>query len=476
MDWGEWYYYTIEADYHRTVEDSVYLDPEGTIVEVTLCCLDPVTDLEATGETVERPTLDPLTIELEWTAADSTCCDPDTYYIYRSESPFLNVSDPDVELLDKVAHPTVTYDDETVEDGVKYYYDVVVKYVCGNSELAGNVNATSETEPDEDEILIIDWDNDAEPLNSETKGVGEWWYDMLTGTGLGVSSMGVVMTDYNDDGDDPLEGYDLSDYTLVIVALGIQDDDDELLPTETQDKLDAYRATAGGKMIIEGPDFGYDYEGEDFFDNFDLAFGYDGGSETEDSIYSIWGEDDIWDHISLNFKYDAGKLADRNNDTLYATTSLTKKRGWDEDGVTRIFYYNGPSKAIVSTIYLGGIVDSAGLTQVRAVSGYLWTLGISNTGIVDAGGKLPDEFALSGCYPNPFNPVTSIVIDVATNAPVELEIFDITGKHIATLVDQNLARGRYIVTWDGSDVPSGTYFARMLSGKFRATQKLMLIK
>ncbi|RMF08830.1 MAG: T9SS C-terminal target domain-containing protein [Candidatus Neomarinimicrobiota bacterium] len=94
---------------------------------------------------------------------------------------------------------------------------------------------------------------------------------------------------------------------------------------------------------------------------------------------------------------------------------------------------------------------------------------------------LPDAYALKPAYPNPFNPSTNIVYQVAQEGPVKIQVFDLLGQQVTTLVDQVQAPNEYTVTWDGLDaqgrpVPSGVYLYRMDSNGYSQMRKMMLLK
>jgi hypothetical protein len=84
-------------------------------------------------------------------------------------------------------------------------------------------------------------------------------------------------------------------------------------------------------------------------------------------------------------------------------------------------------------------------------------------------GKAPDKFALSQNYPNPFNPRTEIAYQITEASKVTLKIYNLLGKEIRTLVDDNLPAGIYKAQWDGADefghdTPSGLYLYRVIAG------------
>jgi len=88
----------------------------------------------------------------------------------------------------------------------------------------------------------------------------------------------------------------------------------------------------------------------------------------------------------------------------------------------------------------------------------------------------PTASVLYQNYPNPFNPLTTIQYDVQCEGWVRLQVFDVTGRAVASLVDQQVSPGRYSVTFDGSDLASGLYFVVMDAQDVRATMKVVLAK
>jgi hypothetical protein len=99
-----------------------------------------------------------------------------------------------------------------------------------------------------------------------------------------------------------------------------------------------------------------------------------------------------------------------------------------------------------------------------------------------AGANLfPTEYKLAQNYPNPFNPTTTIQYAVPQTGPVKLEIFNVLGQRVKTLVDENQSVSNYTVIWDSKNdhgivMPSGVYFYRIIAGKFVQTKKMVLMK
>jgi hypothetical protein len=99
-------------------------------------------------------------------------------------------------------------------------------------------------------------------------------------------------------------------------------------------------------------------------------------------------------------------------------------------------------------------------------------------GIVEVG--VPSKFDISQNYPNPFNPVTKIDYDLPLDSKVTIKIFDVTGREINTLINENLKAGYYTSTFNASSFSSGIYFYRMVTSSAKGsnvlTKKMMLIK
>ncbi|MBS1514969.1 MAG: endonuclease [Bacteroidetes bacterium] len=105
--------------------------------------------------------------------------------------------------------------------------------------------------------------------------------------------------------------------------------------------------------------------------------------------------------------------------------------------------------------------------------------GYSNSqtaGIVTLSNEIPSKFALSQNYPNPFNPATKINFEVPVRSFVSLKVFDMNGKEVSNLVSQIQAPGYYQYDFDGSNLPSGTYFYKLQTADFTSTKKFVLVK
>jgi len=90
--------------------------------------------------------------------------------------------------------------------------------------------------------------------------------------------------------------------------------------------------------------------------------------------------------------------------------------------------------------------------------------------------SLPTEFALHQNFPNPFNPTTEISFSLPVAADVKLEVYNVMGQQVATIVDRFMEAGRHSVTFDGRAVASGIYFYRLEAGEVVETRKMVLLK
>ncbi|MBU1679960.1 MAG: T9SS type A sorting domain-containing protein [Bacteroidetes bacterium] len=97
-------------------------------------------------------------------------------------------------------------------------------------------------------------------------------------------------------------------------------------------------------------------------------------------------------------------------------------------------------------------------------------------GIENYDSNIPIKYYLSQNYPNPFNPATTIKYSVPTEAHVTLKIYDILGRDIATLINEQKRPGAYEVNFNASNLPSGVYFYRIETTNFSQIKKLILIK
>jgi flagellar hook assembly protein FlgD len=89
---------------------------------------------------------------------------------------------------------------------------------------------------------------------------------------------------------------------------------------------------------------------------------------------------------------------------------------------------------------------------------------------------VPARFIISNAFPNPFNPSTSISVDLNTDSDVSVKVFNVMGQIVHVLSEGQMAAGTHSFTWDASDYPSGIYIISSLIDNNAEVQKIMLLK
>lgn len=204
--------------------------------------------------------------------------------------------------------------------------------------------------------------------------------------------------------------------------------------------------------------------GEDYYDSWsdttELQW-----SANEDSMTLVyfWYEEDEDEPAYIDTVNSAYGV---ENDTLSinATMDLCEMMGDD------YYYYGGCYEML--NMFLGIEDIQEALMDFDMTMSYVGELDVLENGIV------PETTRLYPSYPNPFNPVTTIRFDipVETHHNTSLQIFDITGRMVETLVNEKLEQGQHIIQWNASQHASGVYFLRMETAIFSKTQKMILLK
>ena len=187
------------------------------------------------------------------------------------------------------------------------------------------------------------------------------------------------------------------------------------------------------------------------------------------------------------------KFSPSGGDSLIVTVSF--KKGIDAiaagafvagNSVSSYAQFNAPIYYAVSDVpdsayIFFTIENSTGITHTGSTF-YIDELSFGPaTGVEESFSVIPATFSLSQNYPNPFNPSTKISYQLPTDGMVRLEVFNILGKTVATLVNEEKPAGKFTVTFDGSAFTSGIYFCRInaisQNGKsFSQTNKMILVK
>lgn len=242
-----------------------------------------------------------------------------------------------------------------------------------------------------------------------------------------------------------------------------------------------------------------------------LKIAFNGGSNNRNGMitYVRQYNSTDWDIFALKTTNGGSNVASWTRDTVDYSDQFTRNcdlvaiRGganqfkvayaMDDNSEAGAFYrsYNGSwtssfkfSNTKVDTTYakpragylLGGGDDGVGVWSLHnGYNGYLAKQMMTTTGISN-NNEIPDGFSLSQNYPNPFNPVTNIKFSIPNAGLVTLKVYDITGKEVASLVNQNMNAGSYTFDFDASHLSTGAYFYRLSSDGFTNVKKMMLIK
>ena len=180
-------------------------------------------------------------------------------------------------------------------------------------------------------------------------------------------------------------------------------------------------------------------------------------------------------------------IGDVNGDTLHDIAVMTQQPG-------KLVVLNGNNGAVLFEYVFGTSIAQRG-DRVIAINSIDTNLskemvagcrdgriicfsGGNNTavGINPSNQNIPVNFALHQNYPNPFNPVTKISFDIPQTSKVKLTIFDVLGRTVKEVVNDNLKAGSYEVSWDGTSAASGVYFCELNVEGFRDVKKMILTK
>ena len=130
-----------------------------------------------------------------------------------------------------------------------------------------------------------------------------------------------------------------------------------------------------------------------------------------------------------------------------------------------------------------GIMIAKGISNINSISKLIYTAQTAqvfyNTNLVTDVNEIapiPFRFELFQNYPNPFNSTTIIKYSISVKTNVELKVFDILGREIKTLVNEEKDAGSYKLKFNGGKLSSGIYFYRLKAGDFLQTKKLLYLK
>ncbi len=178
-----------------------------------------------------------------------------------------------------------------------------------------------------------------------------------------------------------------------------------------------------------------------------------------------------WTHVYANKRVVGIAESNVSPNTLFAASEagILKSTDW---GATWFAYNNGLPTTRLTSLLLSPYSDTMFVSTethgVLKVWGFLTDVAEKNV--------VPARFELMQNYPNPFNPATIIRFQIPNSNHVTLKVYDLLGREVETLVDEEKHAGNHEVTWNAAEFASGIYFYQLKAGGYNATRKMFLIR
>jgi len=290
-----------------------------------------------------------------------------------------------------------------------------------------------------------------------------------------------------------IEGFvSLETYDIVSYVLGSESTVDETFSSTEQDLVKTFLRN-GRALFVSGSEIAWDldYKGsasdKAFFNEFLKAqYLNDAPGGLANSYYRVEPTISLFSSIGV-FSFDNG---------TYGTINVSYPDVIGPmNGSTSCMQYFGVSSSPAGVLYVGGFPGGhqegnlvyfgfpfesiyPGSVRIAIIQGILSFFRFPN-GVM---GETPTEFGLEQNYPNPFNPTTNFGLQIAEYGFVKISVFDLLGREVAVLVNEEKSPGSYTVTWDAGGYSSGVYFytmhIRSPSGAslFHSTRSMLLMK
>ena len=189
---------------------------------------------------------------------------------------------------------------------------------------------------------------------------------------------------------------------------------------------------------------------------------------------------DIWTMVTLPNGSEYGPIINFPDFNLQPGTNPNRDRDQNVP-------VNAPAGGYTYNAYIGEYPDSVfaedhfNFEKLAISDGGISILGWDNWGeefgdILANSSTLLSELKLHPAHPNPFNPVTTISFDLPEACDISLVVYDVSGREVARLVDEFKSAGAHEVIFDGSNLSSGIYFARLQMDRVSLTKKMLLVK
>lgn len=200
---------------------------------------------------------------------------------------------------------------------------------------------------------------------------------------------------------------------------------------------------------------------------------------TAKGVYFSPDGGDNWDGLNTAFPFPTNPPEIRNiafdaNGTFFASTwgqGVWSSLDWQADALD-VFALKTAN--VLDMTVSGGFVSI--LTDTGATYRFAYEGRASSVDNEEITAELPQGYTLEQNYPNPFNPTTSIAFSLPQSVQVNLTVFDVLGRRVATLVSGQMPAGQHQVQFEASSLPSGMYLYRLSTPAGSITQKMMLLK
>ena len=266
----------------------------------------------------------------------------------------------------------------------------------------------------------------------------------------------------------------LSDYRSAFICLGVYPDN-YALSTAEADSIVAF-LNAGGKVYMEGGDC---WAHDPAQTTYNPSFGVWGISDGSSDLSSVDGIDGTMTD-GMSFTYTgANRYMDHINPLTGAGRIFTNPADGAGCGVANDA---GGYQTVALAFEFDGLQDGADpSTREELMTRILQFFGVYDTGVQDEHDGVIERLALHQNAPNPFNPATELAFELPERADVELAVYDVSGRKVATLVEGAVEAGRHHVAWNGTDdagrsVASGVYFFRLSRGGETIVRRGVLLK
>ena len=226
-----------------------------------------------------------------------------------------------------------------------------------------------------------------------------------------------------------------------------------------------------------------------FANNYDLwsIFFYD-----HDNGWAV-GEHEFYSRFMMSTT-DGGEnwtTAPSNSEPLRSIYFVDSLMGWaagfygtilhtSDGGVNWENQASGVGESLLALFFInsdyGWVVGNGGILIRTSNGGRTWSNGSFSSIYEEAGYNMAASLVLDQNYPNPFNPTTTINFQLSQNGYVTLRVYDILGKEVATLVNEQKNHGRYSVNFNASNLASGVYIYQLRVNEYASTKKMLLLE